>query len=43
MANVIQADPVVQLLVEKDIFSEQEFSTKLKQVQTERENKGSVK
>jgi hypothetical protein len=43
MANVIQTDTVAQLLIEKGIISEQEFSTKLKQVQAERENKRSVK
>jgi len=43
MANVIQTDTVAQLLVEKGIFTEQGFSTKLKQVQAERENKRSVK
>jgi len=43
MANVIQTDTVAQLLVEKSIFSEQEFFTKLKQVQAEWESKKSRK
>lgn len=43
MANVIQTDAVPQLLVEKGIFTEQEFFTKLKQVQGEWESKKSLK
>ena len=39
MANVIQTDTVAQLLIEKGIFTEQEFFTKLKQVQGEWESK----
>ena len=35
MANAIQTDTVAQLLIEKGIFTEQEFFTKLKQVQAE--------
>jgi len=42
-ANMYQLDAVTQLFIEKGIISEQEFSTKLKQVQAERENKRSVK
>ena len=38
-ANTIQVDTVTQLLIEKGIFSEQEFFTKLKQVQYEWESK----
>ncbi|MFO8162924.1 MAG: hypothetical protein ACQEQO_12290 [Thermodesulfobacteriota bacterium] len=39
MANVIRTDTIAQLLVEKGIFTEQEFFTKLKQVQAEWESK----
>jgi hypothetical protein len=42
-ANMHQLDAVTQLLVEKGIFSEQEFFTKLKQVQGEWESKKSQK
>ena len=35
MANVIQVDALSQLLIEKGIITEQEFYTKLKQVQAE--------
>jgi len=38
-ANMYQLDAVVQLLIEKGIFTEQEFFTKLKQVQGEWESK----
>ena len=41
MANTYQLDAVTQLLVEKGIFSEQEFFAKLKQVQHEWESKRS--
>jgi len=41
--NMYQLDAVTQLLVEKGIFTEQEFFTKLKQVQGEWESKRSVK
>jgi len=34
-ANMYQLDAVTQLLIEKGIFTEQEFFTKLKQVQVE--------
>jgi hypothetical protein len=33
MANSIQVDTAVQLLIERGFFTEQEFFTKLKQVQ----------
>ena len=33
MANSIELDGAVQLLIEKGLFTEQEFFTKLKQVQ----------
>jgi len=39
MVNIVQLDAVTQLLVEKGIITEQEFSTKLKQVQGEWESK----
>jgi hypothetical protein len=35
LANSIQIDTAVQLLIEKGFFSEQEFFTKLKLVQTQ--------
>ena len=43
MANVIQADTVTQLLIEKGIISEEEFFIKLKQVQAEWESKKGAK
>ena len=43
MANVIQTDTIAQLLVEKGIFTEQEFFTKMKQVQVEWESKKNLK
>ena len=43
MVNVIQADTIAQLLVEKGVFTEQEFFTKLKQVQGEWESKRGTK
>jgi hypothetical protein len=43
MANVIQTDAVTQLLIEKGIITEQEFYTKLKQVQGEWESKRGTK
>jgi hypothetical protein len=43
MANVIQTDTIAQLLVEKGIFTEQEFFTKMKQVQSEWESKKNLK
>ena len=39
MSNVIQLDTVTQLLIEKVIITEEEFYTKLKQVQIEYERK----
>ena len=41
--NMYQLDAVTQLLIEKGIISEQEFFTKLKQVQGEWENKRGLK
>ena len=35
MANSIQVDAAVQLLIEKGFFTEDEFFTKMKQVQIE--------
>ena len=35
IANAIQVDALTQLLVEKGIFTEQEFFSKLKQIQAE--------
>ncbi len=39
IANSIQVDALAQLLIEKKVFSEQEFFTKLKTVQMEYESK----
>ena len=39
IANSIQVDALAQLLIEKGVFSEQEFFTKLKMVQIEYESK----
>ena len=39
MANMIQADALSQLLIEKGLITEHEFYTKLKQVQYEWESK----
>ena len=39
VTQMIQIDALVQLLIGKGIFTEQEFYTKLKQVQTEYEGK----
>ena len=39
MANSIQVDALAQLLIEKGIFTEQEFFARLKQVQMEYEAK----
>jgi len=41
MANSIQADAMAQLLIEKGIFTKDEFFTKLVQVQKEYQGKGS--
>jgi len=35
LANSIQMDALAQLLIEKEIITEQEYFTKLKQVQSE--------
>jgi hypothetical protein len=43
MVNVIQLDTVTQLLVEKGIFTQEEFLTKLKNVQYEWESKKGTK
>jgi len=39
MANSIQIDALTQLLIDKGIITQQEFFTKLKQVQTDYKNK----
>jgi len=39
MAQMIQLDTVTQLLIEKGVFAEQEFFTRLKQVQAEYQSK----
>ena len=39
MANSIQIDALCQLLIEKGWISQEEFFTKLKQVQTDYQNK----
>ena len=39
MANSIQVDALSQLLIEKGLITEQEFYTKLKQVQYDYESK----
>jgi hypothetical protein len=39
IANSIQVDAVVQLLIEKGFFTQDEFFTKLKQVQVEYQSK----
>jgi len=41
MANSIQVDTMAQLLIEKGIFTKDEFFTKLVQVQKEYQGKGS--
>ena len=38
MANSIMADALVQLLIEKELITQEEFFTKLKQVQTDYQN-----
>ena len=43
IANSIQVDALAQLLIEKGIFLEQEFFTKLKTVQMEYESKKAVR
>jgi mannitol/fructose-specific phosphotransferase system IIA component (Ntr-type) len=42
-ANMYQLDAVTQLLIEKGFITEQEFFTKLKQVQGEWESKKGIK
>ena len=39
MANAIQIDALCQLLIEKGLITQQEFFTKLKQVQSDYQNK----
>ena len=39
MAQMIQIDTVTQLLIEEGVFTEEEFYSKLKQVQAEYQNK----
>jgi len=39
MANLIQIDALTQLLIDKGLITQQEFFTKLKQVQTDYQNK----
>ncbi len=41
MANSIQVDAAVQLLIEKGFFTEAELFSKLKQVQTQYQNRAS--
>ena len=43
MAQMIQLDTVTQLLIEKGIITEEEFYTKLKQVQIEYESKKAIR
>ena len=38
MAQMVRLDAISQLLVEKEIITEEEFYTKLKQVQAEYQN-----
>jgi len=40
MANSIQVDTIAQLLIEKGVFTKEEFFEMLKRVQTEYEKKG---
>ena len=39
MANAIQIDALCQLLIDKGLITQEEFFTKLKQVQTDYQNK----
>ena len=41
--NTVQADALAQILIEKGIVSEQEFYTKLKQVQLQYEHRKATK
>jgi len=43
MANPIQVDTAVQLLIEKGFFTEQKFFTKLKKVQAQYQKKTIIK
>ena len=43
MANSIQVDTAVQLMIEKGLFTEQEFFTKLKKVQAQYQKTESIK
>ena len=40
MANSIMADALVQMLIEKELITQEEFFTKLKQVRAEYQKKG---
>jgi hypothetical protein len=40
MANSIMADALVQLLIEKELITQEEFFSKLKQVQAENQKEG---
>ena len=42
IANSVQVDTLTQLLIEKGIFTKEEFFAKLKQVQMEYEKKGNA-
>jgi hypothetical protein len=42
MANAIQVDALCQILIEKSVFTEEEFFRKLKQVQKEYEGKKAI-
>jgi hypothetical protein len=43
MANTISLDAIALLLIEKGVFTEEEYLTKLKQVQAEYQNKQAQK
>jgi hypothetical protein len=43
MSQMIQLDAVTQLLIEKGIFTDQEFVTKLKDVQVEYQSRKATK
>ena len=40
LANSIQNDAIVQLLIEESIITQEKFFTKLKQLQTQYQSKG---
>ena len=42
MSQMIQIDAITQLLIEKGILSEQEFHSKLKQVQYQQARAGAI-